>query len=175
MLSKKITVIVLLSWVALIAVYTITRFYQLKVNVTESMPQTLWFIKVGKTRLKVGDYALIKYHDKRMTDPTDYEFVVKQVGGIGGDKILVKAWEGYIEGIPKPNKTSWLYILPDGAYLTYDILSEQRFTPLTTTDMLIPQGYYFMHGQQHPSFDSRYKEFGLVSESAIYGEAYPTF
>lgn len=175
MISKKLIIPILLSWVGLVAFYYITRFYQLKINVSKSMPQKLWFVKVGDTRLKVGEYALIKYHDKRMNNLADYELVVKQVGGIGGDKIVVKEWQGYTEGIPTPNKTSWAYILPDGAHLTYDILSKQRFTPLTTTDMLIPQSYYFMHGQQHPSFDSRYKEFGLIAESEIFGKAYPVF
>ena len=37
-----------------------------------------------------------------MTDANDFEYVVKQVGGVAGDKILVKDWVGYAEGVAYP-------------------------------------------------------------------------
>lgn len=139
------------------------------------MPQRLWFVEIGNKKLKVDDYVAIKFHDWRMTNPKDYEYVVKQIGGIAGDKIIAKDWVVYTEGVPYPNKTSFLYILNGDLYPVYDELSGNRFSPLTTRDLVIPQGCYFLHGQHDPTFDSRYKEFGLICESQIYGKAHPIF
>jgi len=92
-------------------------------------------------------------------------------------KVLITLWAlligGYILSRFYQLKCSWIYILPTGTYPTFDVLSHYHFTPLTTTDLVIPKEYYFVHGNAHPSFDSRYKEFGLVSEAQIYGKAYP--
>jgi type IV secretory pathway protease TraF len=134
------------------------------------MPQKLWLTHVGEKRLKLGDYVLFRFHDYRMTDLTDFEYVIKQVGGVAGNKIVVKS--GDLASNPS---TSYRYLLPDGQYPIFDILSGNHFTPLTTKDMIIPNGSYFVHGQQHPSFDSRYLEFGLLTESQIYGKSYPIF
>jgi type IV secretory pathway protease TraF len=171
-MSKSWKVLITL-WALLIGGYILSRFYQLKWNPSPSMPEKLWLVKVGERNVKNEDYIVFKFHDYRMEDPFDYELVVKQIAGSAGDKIITREWNGNAEGVAKPNKTSWIYILPTGTYPTFDVLSHYHFTPLTTTDLVIPKEYYFVHGNAHPSFDSRYKEFGLVSEAQIYGKAYP--
>lgn len=174
-MKKSGWIILLASWTVLFCGYVVTRYYQLKWNPSPSMPQKLWLVEVGERDVKVNDYIVFKFHDFRMQDPFDYELVVKQIAGVSGDRIIAKEWNGYVEGVKKVNKTSWVYILPSGSFPTYDILSHYRFTPLTIKDIVIPTGYYFVHGNAQPSFDSRYKEFGLISESQIYGKAYPLF
>ena len=173
MITRKGYKVIVLAWLIIVGVYGISRYYQLKWNDSASMPQKLWLVAVGNKNLKVGDYVVFKFHDFRMTAVDDFEYVVKQVGGVAGDRIIVKDWNGYAEMVPYPNKTSLIYDLPEGSYPTFDTLSGNHFTPLTTKDMTIPNGCYFMHGQQHPSFDSRYKEFGLVCDKQIFGKAYP--
>ena len=175
MLNKKVVKSVLAAWLVIIAIYGVSRIYQLKWNDSSSMPQKLWLVSVGNKNLKVNDYVVFKFHDFRMKDANDFEYVVKQVGGVSGDKIFVKDWVGYAEGVAYPNRTSLIYLLPGGSYPTFDILSGNYFTPLTTKDMTIPKGCYFVHGQHHPSFDSRYKEFGLVCDKQIFGRAIPLF
>lgn len=174
-MKRKAWTILIICWTLLIAGYVISRYYQLKWNRSPSVSQKLWLVEVDNHNVNIGDYIVFKFHDFRMSDPFDYELVVKKIGGKAGNRIIAHEWIGNAEGIPKPNKTSWIYILPDGSYPIFDLLSGHRFTPLTTKDLIIPDGYYFVHGNAHPSFDSRYKEFGLISESQIYGKAIPIF
>jgi len=137
------------------------------INITNSMPQRLWIVDVQNKVLKVNDYAVFKFHDYRMQKLTDYELVIKQVGGIAGDKVKV------IRPIYK-NETA-RFVLQGDTYPAYLTISGFRFTPLTVNDLIIPTGCYFMHGLHQPTFDSRYKEFGLINQKQIVGIAYPVF
>lgn len=175
MISKKVLKNILAVWIIILTIYGVSRYYQLNWNYSSSLPQKLWLTLPKNKHLKRGDYVVVKFHDFRMSDPEDFEYVVKQIGGVGGDQIIAKDWNGYAEGVPQPNKTSLIYILPDGSYPTFDTLSGNHFTPLTKENLTIPKGCYFLHGQHHPSFDSRYKEFGLICESQVYGKSYPIF
>ena len=158
----------ILVWMVLICLYAVTRYYQLEWNVSGSMPQRLWFTQIGNIDLKVGDYVVIKFHDFRMKDPNDFEYVVKQVGGVAGDNIGVLSW-----WTGKVKSTN--FALNREVYEVYDTLSGNHFTPLTTRNLIIPKGCYFLHGQHQPSFDSRYKEFGLICKNQIYGKTHPIF
>ncbi|MBY0380216.1 MAG: S26 family signal peptidase, partial [Burkholderiales bacterium] len=160
---------------SLSGIITVFQYYKLQINTSSSMPQHLWLTHVGDKILKRGDYVVIKFHDFRMKNYADFEYVVKQIGGIGGDEIIVRDWNGSAGGISQPNKTSLIYILPNGSFPTFDILSGNHFTPLTKANMIIPNGCYFVNGQHHPSFDSRYKEFGVICDNQIYGKTHPIF
>ncbi len=174
-MSSKSVKLILVIWAFILGLYGITRYYQLQWNATTSMPQKLWLVAVGNKSLKVDDYVVFRFHDFRMPESADFEYVVKQIGGAVDDKITVKVMDGNAEGMPYPNKKKLIYILQDGMYTVYETLSNNHFTPLTTHDMVIPQGCYFVHGLHHPSFDSRYKEFGLMCDKQIFGKAYPIF
>lgn len=180
-LDTKIIKNILLIWAGIIAFYGVSRFYQLKWNSSSSMPQQLWLTVVGNKDLKLGDYVVFKFHDFRMSDPDDFEYVVKQVGGVAGDQIIVQplllsaTWPKASIGSRTPTTQLCIYQVAQASYPVYANLSGNHFTPLTTKNMTIPEGCYFVHGQHQPSFDSRYKEFGLVCESQIYGKSYPLF
>lgn len=171
----KFVVIIIVGWSIILGTCVALKYYQLEINLSNSMYKRLWVTHLGDMNLKRGDFVVIRFHDYRMKNLTDYELVVKQIGGIAGDKILVKEQMGYTGGVGNFNKITWNYVLPDGIYPIYDLLSGYHFTPLTTKNMVIPKGYYFLHGQHHPSFDSRYKEFGLISKRQIIGKTYPIF
>ena len=175
LLVKKFVLLVWISWVILIVIFIISRYYQLQLNISSSMPQRLWLTHVGDKDVKRGNYVVIRFHDFRMQDSDDFEYVVKQIGGISGDQIIVKNCNCHTDNIPYPNKISFSYIVTDNTYPVFESLSGKHFIPLTKQNMIIPKGCYFIHGQHHPSFDSRYKEFGLICESQIYGKAYPIF
>lgn len=174
-MKLKVVKVILVTWLILIGLFLVTRKYQINHNESSSMPQTWWFTVVGDKNIKVGDYVVVKFHNIHMIHKDDYELVVKQVGGVAGDEIVVKKWIGYAEGVPAPNKTSYLYIINSGLYPVFDRLQVNMLHPLTKSNMVIPTGYYFIHGQHNPTFDSRYKEFGLIAESQIYGRTYPIF
>lgn len=164
-MKKSILLTTLIVWSTIIIIYFISRFYQTQWNSTTSMPQKLWITHVGDKNLKRNDYVVFMFHDYRMQDAEDFEYVVKQIGAISGDTIVVKR-----------NKSGISYILPDGStYSVFATLLGNYFTPLTYKNLIIPKGCYFVHGQHNPTFDSRYKEFGLVCEGQIYGKTYPIF
>lgn len=190
---KKVISTTIVVWVLLIGIYILSCYYQLQLNVTDSMPQRLWITHVGDKKIKNGDYVVIKFHDARMRILDDYEYIVKQVGGVGGDVIE-------FEQLPSNNSTDILGFKQSGInfqtiveilrvtkpehvstryhvsrYPVYKMLSNYLFTPLTDHKIVIPHGCYFLHGQHQPTFDSRYKEFGLICESQIYGKSYPIF
>lgn len=172
-MKYKSWLILISIWMLLIGGYVTSRYYQIKRNVSPSMKETLWLVKVGDRNIKRGDYIVAKFHDFRMQDPYDYEFIVKQIGGMAGDHIYVTKQMGVIKQLPVPNKYSWIYTVNNESYPVFNYLGMHKFTPLTTTDLVIPQNYLFVHGNSNPTFDSRYKEFGLISESQIFGKAYP--
>ena len=173
---QQVLTTILIVWAIIIVIYGISRYYQLEWNRSTSMPQKLWLTHVGDRQLQRNDYVVFKFHDFRMKNPDDVEYVVKQVGGVAGDAIIVKRCTSYTEHGLCPNKANLIYFLPDGeVYPVFNILSGNHFTPLTNKNLLIPQGCYFVHGQHQPTFDSRYKEFGLVCNNQIYGKSYPLF
>ena len=137
------------------------------VNISSSMPQRLWLVDMQNTALKVNSYAVFKFHDYRMQKLNDHELVVKQVGGIAGDVIKVTK--------PKNQLETARFVLPSGTYPVYSLISGFKFKQLKDKDLTIPKGYYFMHGLHQPTFDSRYKEFGLINQQQIVGIAYPIF
>ncbi len=174
--AKKVIKLILMVWVVIIAIYAVTRFYQVQLNVTDSMPQKLWLTHVGDKSFKVGDYMVFMFHDFRMKNPSDFELVVKQVGGVQGETIKVSELSSEEKNLLKPNTASLIYTLPNGSvYPVFDTLSGNHFTALTTQNITIPKDCYFVHGLHHPSFDSRYREFGLVCNNQVYGKSYPLF
>lgn len=173
--KKRLLTQIALVWSIIIGLYTVTRYYQIKLNGSSSLPQKLWLVHVGDTDLHYGDYVVAKFHDYRMLNPVDYMFVIKQVGGMPYDQLYVESKSSTKMMSYTVGRMVSSYMIRDKEYPVYDMLSGYKFTPLTTTDMMIPNKCYFGHGTQQPTFDSRYKEFGLICESQIYGKAYPIF
>ena len=163
--NKKLLRDISAVWLVIIAIYAITRHWQLKYNGSTSLPQTLWIAHIGDKNLHYNDYVIFKFHDYRMQNHDDYELIVKQVSGIGGDEIIANYESEF---------NNWVYKLPSGrTFLTYETISGWHFNPLTSHNMKIPKGCYFVNGLHQPTFDSRYKEFGLVCESQIIAKGYP--
>lgn len=173
--KKRLLIHIAIAWSLIISIYITTRYYQIKINGSTSLPQKLWLVHIDDTNLNYGDYVVAKFHDYRMPNPADYELVVKQIGGMPTDEIYVE----------NKSSTHWLnnkvgrmvisYKVRDKEYPVYNMLSGYYFTPLTSDNLEIPNKCYFANGTQQPTFDSRYKEFGFICESQIYGKAYPIF
>ena len=152
---------ILIVWSIVIGLPILWEHYRVQINTTASMSQTLWFVKMGQKTLNTGDYLTARVHDSRAPDGV-YENVVKQIGGVSGDAVQVKQ-----------TATTTTLTVNGNEYLVHKVLSGFLVTPLTESDITIPNGCYFVHGQSNPTFDSRYKEFGFICESQIYGKAYP--
>lgn len=172
--NKQVIIRIIISWVLIIAVYTVTRFYQVQINSSTSLPQTFWFVHVGDKTLHTGDYVVAKFHDYRMTNPDDYEFVVKQIAGVPNDTVTTHQM-AIQESLKNYLWITWIYEINGQSFFVYNRLKHNIFTPLTESSVVVPDNCYFAHGTQQPTFDSRYKEFGFICESQIYGRAYPIF
>ena len=178
-LLLKVGVAVIFSWGILIALYLVLPYYQLQINLSTSLPQRFWIVHIGDKQIQAGDYIVFKFHDKRMA-LNNYEDVVKQVSGVAGDIVeampVTVATTEVINVLKVTHRKTTKPQLPEYLiYPVYQILSGYHFTPLTLTRLVIPQGCYFVHGNQQPTFDSRYQEMGFVCAKQIYGRAYPLF
>ncbi len=172
--DKKVILKILTSWVLIIGVYAITRFYQVQINASTSLPQTYWSVHVGDKTLHAGDYVVAKFHDHRMANPDDYEFVVKQISGMPNDTVVVHKMN-VPEKLNNYPWITWIYEVNGQSFFVYNRLNRNTFLPLSESNVVIPDKCYFVHGTHQPTYDSRYKEFGFICDSQIYGRAYPIF
>jgi type IV secretory pathway protease TraF len=169
----KTLYLTLLIWCIGYAYEYVNHYF--KINISDSMPQRLWYVDYGERQLKTNDFVVAKYHDPRFRSG-DFEYIIKQVGGVGGEILQVHhlSKPSPIHSTRVGRLLMW-YSLNNESYPVYDRLSGSRFTPLTQANLQIPQHCYFVHGLHQPTYDSRYREFGFICESQIEGLAYPIF
>jgi len=122
-------------------------------NISSSLPHKNFFIVKNKN-IKVGDYILFKAPKNSAYDGM---FLVKQVLGGNGDKVVVNERDVFINGkLAATAKTH----SKAGQALT------------VAHDTEITKGSYFVATTHHDSYDSRYLDFGLIHEKDISGVAY---
>ena len=127
------------------------------INLTRSLPQTLFIIHKG-ARVVKGDLVAYRWQGGA-TYPIGVVFI-KQVTGMPGDVVKRTGnafWVGdqYV-GTAKPVSKAGIALKP-------------------ANPGLIPSGSYFVSTSNPDSLDSRYAISGNVSESAIIGKAYAIF
>jgi conjugal transfer pilin signal peptidase TrbI len=114
-----------------------------------------WFLETPNRSqlLEKGDYISL-YHE---LSPI---ILAKQVYGIPGDRIAVE------DGVLLINDYPVCHILQRSK-------SGIEYTPLAV--QAIPNGHYLVLGHHEESYDSRYQEFGLISEDQVEGRLWPLF
>ena len=141
-----------------IALYALFCRYNVLFNYTHSLPQKIFIVDVGNKNLKVGDYAA--FHSEHLPNTLNGMKIIKIISGVQGDVVDVKDNEVFIN-----NK-----------YLTKIYTRKAIWGEITPIDKtVIPKDCYFMEGTARTSFDSRYKEFGLICKDQIIGKAFPYF
>ena len=141
----NLVLLLLTSW--LLLYYT-----RLHLCLTPSLKETRIILFQKTFPIKKGDIVYIDGHSYKHLGIHPY---AKRVIGFPGDPIM-REKEGIKVGdrlLPLISKTTEGYPL----------------TPLTKT--VVPEGYLFVAGDHPRSIDSRYEEFGLVSQGNIYGKA----
>ena len=119
------------------------QFTELGVNRTKSLP-CQYFLIVKGLSFKKGDLVSIKGHLAKYIGDLN---LIKRVVGVAGD--------------------------PVGPLLLALKRSTKKGEPLTPLAIkVIPEGYVFVNADHKHSYDSRYEEFGLVSEETIKGRAF---
>lgn len=146
------------SVVGTLAAYSLSPWYELVVNQSNSLPGTLYVL--DKTRAPVcGDITVLDM-------PTDGRFyrgsrMIKKVRGCAGDMVSRKGRKLFINGlrVGYAMQTS-----TDGKYALY-----------AASATTIPPNKVYLSASHPQSYDSRYASYGLRDITELLGTAYPIF
>lgn len=146
----------------LVAILAFARYFTLSINVSDSLPGTVFLIQKGTKPMK-GDLAAFRY-----AGGGPYHqgvLFLKRLVGVGGDTVMAHdEGDGYRDyfvngqgvGRSKPKSRDGKPLEPG---------------PTGT----IPPHRYYMAGTHRDSLDSRYALVGWVHDDQIVGRAYKVF
>ena len=124
-----------------IVLATFTHRYQIAINVTESLPGSVFLIDKKDRNVSRGRYVAFRWQNAAPIP--DGVTVIKRVAGVEGDRVTVSNRTVYINGEP--------------------------LTAITDTE-IGPQNFYAA-AEHPDSFDSRYAKPGLIPIAAVRGRA----
>jgi signal peptidase I len=133
-------------------------YYRIIFNCTNSLPERLFFVKVNDKDLKVNDFVVA--YSKNLPNMQDNVQLIKHVAGVAGSSIKRYGTSLYVDDkfwcTVNEQRVKWGVIHP-------------------VDKLIVPKDCYFVLGTSSNSFDSRYKEFGLLCKNQILGKAYALF
>jgi len=134
-----------------------SQWFSLGFNITESIPGSVFFIKKSTDDINVNDMVAFWPPENKLYKN---HYFVKYVRGVGGDVVTMNGQDFFIndEFVGRVKKVS---------------RSGIRLSALG--EGVIPDGYFFMWTPHKYSFDSRYKEIGLIPASSVIGTAHRIF
>ncbi|MFZ1712357.1 MAG: signal peptidase I [Nitrosomonas sp.] len=142
----------------LITYLAISLRYEFAVNVSRSLPGTLYLIEKGELPQR-GEYVAFNYQSNFLY-PQGTRFL-KRVMGAAGDSVQSRDHKYYVNGTfvgeAKPATSTGQTILELGF------------------NGVIPAGHYYTMADHPLSLDSRYQAVGLVSASHVIGKAFKLF
>lgn len=124
----------------------------LRFNKSKSLPFTLFF-STKFSNVSHGKYASFRH-------PNYQARIAKQILGLPGDRIDIFDNQVLINNTPIAIAKS---LSPSGKIFT------------AIEPQIIPEGCVYVHAVHEESFDSRYKEFGLIKLEALEEELWPIF
>jgi conjugal transfer pilin signal peptidase TrbI len=129
--------------------------YEIVRNYSESLPYHFVVVKKGEVPNKKDQIFVFYVRDNPLLKVSKIKFI-KLAGGLPGDTIDVRKKEIFI------NRNSIGLIKP---------YSKKGDSLNAVASGKIPQGKFFAYTPHKDSFDSRYKEIGLINEKDIIGVA----
>lgn len=154
---KVVISVLIILWVVQISWYLMHNLYAIGVNVTDSLPHTVFWIKKGALPTTQDKYLVFKKEGNKRYGNSSF---VKCIGGRANDLIIESNNEYFI----------------NGNYLgTAKAFSKDGEPTEKTLPGIIPKGHYFVYSLHKDSYDSKYKEVGLIAASDVIGVAYPIF
>lgn len=138
--------------------YALSPWYELLVNRSNSLPQTLFLL--DKTRApRCGEYTAFDmpnsarfYRGSRM---------IKHIRGCAGDRVNIEGQTVFVHGEPV------------GVAMRRS--SKGRYVLQPINPVIIPPGKVYLSATHPQSYDSRYASFGLRDVNELLGTARPLF
>lgn len=151
-------------WIGLLLglIICLANRYQLALNVTHSLPQTLFLIEKKNLTVTRGDYMAFRWV-KGGPIPNGI-VVIKKVVGVAGDSVHHRQMK---DGL-------WVEINGKAISLIKPF-AQNGAVLIPGTTGLIPEKHYFVHAPHPDSLDSRYALTGFVSDTQMVGRAIPLF
>lgn len=154
---KVVISLMIILWIGIVVWFVAHNYYSLGINATDSLPHTLFIIKKGVLPEAEDKYLVFKKRGNKRYGDSSF---IKLIGGRGGDLIKEEGGRYYI----------------NGNYVgTAKGFSKKNEAVEKTPSGIIPHGYYFVYTLHKDSYDSKYKEVGLIAASDVIGVAYPIF
>lgn len=150
---NRMLIVVLSIW---FAITIISSYCILGINLTDSLDTKAFIIKKGDIPIARGEYIAFEAPNNGIHNNT----FVKIVGGVEGDVVKEESRKFYINDS---------YIGRAKEYSKKGDKAELGFTGV------IPKGCFFVYSKHKDSYDSKYKNIGLVCVPNIIGSAYPIF
>lgn len=132
--------------------------YRLALNMSNSLPQSMYLVVLGSQPTGVGDFVAFEWQREQFYR-RDWTFV-KRVAGLPGQTVTVNGRNVYIDGKP----------------VGYAKTVSSHGVPLEPIHPgVIPHGYIYAAASHTDSLDSRYSVTGLIQSTRIVGKAYAIF
>jgi len=131
-------------------------------NVTPSLPYRLAWMQHGEHPLQRGDLIVFAFDGEAQGHYPGLrkQPFFKRVGGLPGDIVTVDERKVYVNGELV------------GLAKTH---AHDRHPLAPIAPVVIPAGHYYVQGSSPDSFDSRYREAGLVRADQVLGVVVPLF
>lgn len=151
-------------WIGLFLglIICLTSRYQLALNVTHSLPQTLFLIEKKNHNVTRGDYMAFRWVNG---GPIPNGIVViKEVVGVAGDCVHHR------------QKKDGLWVEINGKAISLiKPFARNDSVLIPGSTGVIPEKHYFVHAPHPDSLDSRYALTSFVNHAQMVGRAIPLF
>lgn len=141
------------------AFYWAHHHYRIALNMSNSLPQTVYLIELGSQPARVGDFVAFEWQRSQFYR-RDWTFI-KQVAGVAGQHITVHG------------RTVCIDEHPVGYAKPYSSKGNVALEPIAAG--VIPNGYIYVAAAHPDSLDSRYRITGLIADNRVIGRAYVIF
>jgi len=156
-LRNNLIIIAISTIIIVMAVSYVQQHYLVIHNQSESLPSH-WFV-ISKGQIPQKD-QIFAFKAKNNPAYKAGEIFIKIAGGVGGNEVKVKERDFYI----------------NDQFIGTAKTESLKGLPLKMSDLgIIPEHFFFAYTTHKDSYDSRYKEIGLINEKDIIGTAVLAF
>ncbi len=166
--SIDIVIIIVFTIITFVSLLLFFNGYRFSINISSSLPHKLFLVNTNQKNINNvtnGDFIQFINKDAKYYNGIK---ITKQVLAKEGDVLEINSFREIKDNI-------------QGTINYGDKVLKVKFKTKKGTEVkinnikVIPKNRYFVMGYDEHSFDSRYKEFGLIEKSEVIGVAKPLF